>query len=250
MEREGLWTRMGRWFRGAGLRASADLPPVGRDGLLAGFSLDDNGARPGETSSPKLSRHQRHQLRAQALDRLQDGHLKVITLIESLQKHMESQDRRGEVMAGALVGIAGHLAGLSETAQRQTETLGVIATQLQTGNDRARRWEEAFAQFPALAEAQRTTLATLSEQVAAGRQADERIGESLGAVRGALDCLDRSTTSSAGALQRLQEASARSQELVGELIHKQRKWLAFLVVVSLCAALAAVALAVMALVRR
>ena len=128
-------------------------------------------------------------------------------------------------------------------------SLSGIAAQLQTGNDRARRWEEAFAKFPALAEAQRATLSTLGEQVAASRRADERIGGALQTVGGALDSLDRSSTTSSHALRQLQESSVRGQELVGELVRKQRTWLVCLVVLTLCVATAAVTLAVMALVR-
>lgn len=245
MENKGLLTRMGRWFKGAGGDASADLPGVGRDGFLEGVPAE-TGAEPATGATPRLSKAQ---LREQALDKLQDGHLKVITLIASLQKHMEAQDGRGQAMASSLSDIARNLGRLSETAKEQTETLGGIATQLQTGNDRSRRWEEALTEFPALAKAQQTTLATLGEQLAVGHQADERIGQSLDAVRGTLDVLDRSTTTSTETLKGVQESSAHSQELVGELIRKQRTWLARLVVVTLCVALAAVTLAVIALVR-
>jgi chromosome segregation ATPase len=162
---------------------------------------------------------------------------------------MEVQERHGEATAAALEGIAGNMTRLSEAADRQTETLTGIAGQLRTGNDQTRRWAEFFAELPALAEAQRGTLATLSEQVAAGRQAEAKIGESLESVRGALQTLDRSQTTSTQALWRLEESSGQNQKLVGELIRKQRTWLARLVVVTLCVALAAVALAVIALVR-
>ena len=234
---------MGRWFRRAGLHGSTDVPQVAHDGFLEGVKPDNGGER---TAAPRLSRQQ---LREQAIEKLHDGHLKVVELMESLQKHMEGQDRRGSAMVDSLDGIAGSMSQLSEAARQQTETLSGIASQLQTGNDRARRLEESFAEFPALAEAQRATLATLGEQVAAGRRADERIGESLETVGGALAALDKSTTASSRALLRVQESSAHSQELIGELIQKQRAWLTRLVVVTLCVAIAGAALAVIALVR-
>lgn len=246
MEQARLWKRMGDWFKRAGQPPVTNLPPVGRDGLLQGVEPDGAEERGAASGALRLSKQQ---AREQALEKLQDGHLKVVSLMESLQKHMEAQDRRGEVIAGSLEGIAGSMSHLSEAAGRQTETVTDIAAQLRTGNERARRWEEAFAEFPALAEAQRATLATLGEQMAAGRETDERIGESLGVVHGALGALDRSTTTSTDVLRSLQESSVRNQELVGELIRKQRTWLARLVVVTLVVALAAVALAVIALVR-
>ena len=243
MDQERVWTRMGRWFRRTGLRGSADMPKMARDGFLEGVSPDNEGEH---TPTLKLSRQQ---LREQAVEKLHDGHLKVVALMDSLQQHMEAPDRRGAAVVNSLDGIAGSMSQLSEAASRQTETLSGIASQLQTGNDRVRRWEEAFAELPALAEAQRATLATLGEQVAAGRRADERIGESLEMVRGALEALDKSSAASSHALLRVQESSAHSQELVGELIQKQRTWLARLVAVTLCVAIAGAALAVIALVR-
>jgi hypothetical protein len=247
MERAGFWTRMANWFRGSGLGPANGLPGLGRDGFLQGVDPDPEAAAHPLAPASRLSKQQ---LREQALERLQDGHLRVVALIESLHKHMENQDRRGASIAGALEQMAGHTAALSDTSRLQTETLGAIATQLQNGNERTQRWEQAFAQFPALAEAQRATLATLSDQLAAGVRADERVGESLQTVRGALDALHRSTSTSTDVLKSVQESAARNQELIGELIQKQRKWLTRLVVVTLAVAVVAVVLAVLALVRR
>ncbi|MCP4590045.1 MAG: hypothetical protein GY842_04825 [bacterium] len=237
-----LWTRMGRWFK----RDSAELPPVGRDGFLEGVPEAGENEERAVNDGPKLSKIQ---MREQVLEKLQEGHLKVISLMESMQTHMESQDRRGEAMAGALDHIATNLSQLAGSAGRQTETLGAIAGHLQTSSDRTHRLEEALARFPELADAQRTTLASLGEQLDAGRQTDERISDSLETVRGVLGALDKSTATSTLVLRSLGESSERQQELVGELIVTQRKWLTRLVVVSLVAALGAVALAVIALVR-
>lgn len=246
MTQQGLMARMGRWFRRTGTGAANDLPGVGRDGFLAGVESGQSADGAADATLPKLSRQQ---LREQALEKLQDGHLRVIELIDSLRRHMESQDRRGEGMAASLEQIAGNMADLSAAAVRQSDTLGGIATQVQAGNDRAQRRDEAFAEFPALAKAQRDALTTLSEHVAAGRRADERIGDSLDTVGGVLESFESSNATSTLVLRGLQEASAREQELIGELIQKQRKWLSRLVVVALCVSLAAITLGVIALSR-
>jgi len=248
MTREGLLIRMGRWFRGAGGGDANDLPGVGRDGFLAGVETGEGEGEDATAEAP-VPRLSRQQLREHALEKLQDGHLRVVGLIESLQQHMESQNDRGQAIADSLDQIAGSMTALSAAATRQSETLGGIAAHVQAGNDRAQRWEETFAESQALAEAQRATLSTLNEQMAAGRLADEKIGESLDTVRGALDSVERSNASSTAVLRGVQESSTRNQELIDELIHKQRKWLSRLVVVTLCVALAAVALAVIALAR-
>jgi len=82
---------------------------------------------------------------------------------------------------------------LSATGRLQRKRWA-IANQLQKGNERTREtWEEAvlrFSSLPGWGEAQgHGTLATLSEQLAAGVRHRRRVGESLQTVRGALDAL-------------------------------------------------------------
>lgn len=246
MEQERVWTRMGRWFRRARLSGAGDLPNVGRDGLLEGVGPDHESGRDG---APPVRQLSRPLSRDQVLERLQDGHLKVVALVESIQSHMQAQERRAESMTGALEGIAGNMGRLSEAADRQNQTLSGIAVQLRNGHERSAQWGQAITEFSSLAQAQCTTLTTLNDQIVAEREADARIGESLDSVRGVLDSLERSNTTTSRALFQMQEASGRTQKSVNELILKQRAWLTRLVVVTLCVALAGIALGALALIR-
>lgn len=247
MDQTGLWIRMTQWLRRDGARPGG-LPRLGRDGLLAGLDPDspEAGMCPVPTPARKLNKQQ---LREQALLRLEDGHGRLVTLMESMRQHMDVQDRQGHAVVHSLEDIAGHMLRMSQSVVKQTETLGAISAQMQAAAERARRVEQALVELPAMADSQRSTLTLLAEQVSAERAAMDRIGESVQAYGGALASLDRSTTSAADALRNLQASSVRTGEELAGMGRRQGKWLALVFAATVAVVLVAGSLMVIALVR-
>lgn len=247
MDEPGLWTRMTQWLRRGTVAVTArGLPRLGRDGLLEGVGPDDTS--PAELSGG-LKRLSKQQLREQALVRLEDGHQRMVTLAESIHEHLGTQDRQGQAIVRSLEDIGEHLSRMTQSVVKQTETLGAMAAQVQASGERTRRLEEALAGWPALAEAQSSTLTLLADQVVAERQTVDRIGESLQSYSGALASLDRSTGDVAATARSLYGASMRTEERLAGMGGQQRKWLVLVFAATAAVAALAAALLIIILVR-
>ena len=247
MSQAGMFMRMGRWFRTVGRTGGNDrsLPPVDREGLLR-----DPASAAGTDQDPasfgtKSRRRQRHL----ALERLEAGYLQVVGLIESIQAHLQTQDRRSQEIAGALGRLAETTHRLPGIANSQTQQLEAIASQLEAGNDRARRWEQTLSELPRLAEGQREALGAIGRQLDAGRQTEGQMVQTLDGLRTALDSWSASSSASTQTLQQLQEAAARREERLETALATQNKCFGWFLALAAVLALAALGISLVILLR-
>jgi chromosome segregation ATPase len=240
---------MTQWLkRGSATVGAQGLPRLGRDGLLEGVAPDTPDL-PSDRPDGQVRRLSKQELREQALARLEDGHLHLVKLVETIRQHLESQDRQGQAIVQSLEDIGGHLSRVSQSVNKQTETLGAMSAQVQASGERTRRLEEALAGWPALAESQRATLTLLAEQIGAERQSVDRIGESVQAYGGALSSLERSTTDAVVTVRSLHGASMRVEEQLAAIGRRQTKWLVLLFGATAAVAVLAAVLTLVALFR-
>ena len=248
MSQAGMFMRVGKWFRSVG-RTGGDgrsLPPVDREGLLRDPASATAGADQGSASLRTLSRRRQREL---ALERLEAGYLQVVGLIESIHAHLQTQDRRSQEIAGALGRLAETTQRLPEIADSQTQQLGAIASQLEAGNDRARRWEQTLFELPRLAEGQREALDAIGRQLDVGRQTEGQMVQTLDGLRSALDSWSASSSASTQALQQLQEAAARREERLETALATQNKRFGWFLALAAMLALAALGTSLVILLR-
>ena len=178
---------------------------------------------------------------------MQQGYLQVVALIDSIHNHLETQDQRTREIAGALNRLAETTSRLPEVAEAQTEKLGTIASQLETGNDRARRWEQTLFDLPRLADAQREALTAIGRELETAQQADRQMAGTLDGLRDALTAWGESSAASTEALRELQGTAARRDERLDALMTAQNKRFTWFFIMIAVLALAAIGTGIIAL---
>lgn len=247
MARGRFWGRVGRLFRSGGRTgpSGGDLPPVARDGLLQDDAAHSAGGGDGRPAGPLSRRRQREQ----ALETLQEAYLQVVGLIGLIHKHLETQDRRTQAIADALGRLAETTSRLPEAAEAQTEKLGAIAAQIETGNDQARRWEQTLFELPKLADAQREALTAIGRELEAAQQTDGQMAETLDGLRAALTSWGESSVASTEAIKDLQATAARRDERLDTLMTAQNKRFTWFFVTMAVLALAAIGAGIIAMLK-
>ena len=233
MEQKRLWSRMKEWIR-PGARG------LGGDGSLLGSASvrsavageeESGGANAGRRAvGGVLSRRRRNDT---VLEKLQEGYLQVIDLVDSMQKHQQRQDTRAMEISSSLSRVAETLGTIESSGRDQARTLARIADELGAGNERSARWEEALSEFPQMAEAQRRALSDVAHQMEAAGQRDNQMVQSLESFREAVTSLGDATTASSVAVKSLQMSALESHERTAALMKEQNKRFTMLFVVTL-----------------
>ena len=177
-----------------------------------------------------LSRRRRNDT---VLEKLQEGYLQVIDLVDSMQKHQQRQDTRAMEISSSLSRVAETLGTIESSGRDQARTLARIADELGAGNERSARWEEALSEFPQMAEAQRRALSDVAHQMEAAGQRDNQMVQSLESFREAVTSLGDATTASSVAVKSLQMSALESHERTAALMKEQNKRFTMLFVVTL-----------------
>lgn len=253
MEQKKLWSKMTGWLKptarpmsadGAG-SGGADGDGAGSDGAFEpGANVDGGSSAASPIFGGGISKRRRNEV---SLERLQEGHTKVIELIDSIQQHQGRQDVRAEEISSSLSNVARTLSNIDGASQAQTDRLTQIAEALQTGNERAGRWEETLAELPELARAQRDSLAAVAQQMEDAGERDSRMSSSLDSFREAVISLSDATTSSSVAVKSLQMSTLENHELVATLMKEQNKRFVMLFAVTLALVVIAIVAGMVAL---
>jgi len=237
MQRASFWTRVGHWIRppaGGPAYPPGDGPADSADADLAESVYAEPAGRP----APTLVRRRG---REDALARLEDGFEKVVNLCDSLNVHFTLQEERSAQIADSLGRVAADMSSLARAVGGQSETLQAIVGHLESGNDRAVRLEELCSHFAKLTEAQRQSLAVVSQQVESSRRTDEEIAQSLHTFQESICALGQSCTESTDTLRQMRsEAASRDDRLAATMDRASRRFL-LLFGITLAVAVAGVA---------
>ncbi len=237
MQRASFWTRVGHWIR----PSVAGQPYAPVDGPGESAEADPAESADVEVGSRPAPTLVRRRGREDALARLEEGFEKVVNLCDSLNVHFTLQEERSAQIADSLGRVAADMSSLARAVGGQSETLQAIVVHLESGNHRAARLEELCSHFSKLTEAQRQSLAVVSQQVESSRRTDEEITESLRTFRESICVLGQSCTESTDALRQMRgEASARDDRLAATMERASRRFL-WLFGITLAVALAGVA---------
>lgn len=195
----------------------------------------------GEMADPAnggmLSRWRRSE---ELIERLETGYGRVTELMVSIQQHQRKQEGTAEQISSSLEQVSGSLTALESNGRDQAATLGRIADELKTGNERAGRWEAKLDEFPELARAQRDALCTVSSHLEAVVRHDVQLTDSLSSFKDAVSTLSDATTASSVAVKNLQMSALEAQADLGALIRQQNKRFSMLFALTLLLVVAVV----------
>ena len=216
-----FWSQMRQWFRtGEHTEAAAKVvPELDVDGVLK--SADPQGGHGDGRHATTIRPWFRRGVRAQSISRLEDRYDQLSGLINSIHKHLETQETRSRETAQALSELAASVSRLPESAQSQTRQLEAIATHLEAANARSDRWELVLGRFAEHAESQSEALRDLGEQINATRGTHERIADSLVGFGDAMGNMSKVSSASAQALRDLQTSAASRQEQFAAVLNEQ-----------------------------
>ncbi len=224
VESQRFWSRVGQWFKKSeqdSLPASSVLSSPGAgDPVMATSARAAIIERPGHTGP--LGRFRRSG-RGVELARLRAQYAHVENLMDAIQRHMESQADRSERIACSLDRLAQSLSGVPETFRHQLELLTTISETAVSEQARMNRMEESLAQWPEIADAQRETMVSISRQLDAAREMDERVTSTINECRVAFGHVEEATTTSTSAVERFAATASASNERIATLMHEQDK---------------------------
>lgn len=213
MEKTSFWTRVGGWFRVGGHG----------DGASRSEHMIDSALTETDDTIVPSSRRAVSRRDPSGRERVEEGFVKVVALVESIQGHMKTQDERTERMVASLGRIAESLSRMPEQSQAQVESLGRIQQQLEDDAAQARRLEENLAQLPGLADAQRETMVTVGRQMDELRESGVRSAESLSSFGEVISGLQQSTGAASDTLCEIQREAASREDRLTDLLRDQNR---------------------------
>ena len=218
MEQHGIFSRMVQKFRFSkgGRNGNGAFPPAA---TIDGGELppaDSDAVTAVVPSMVRASRKERNEL---TLETLQEGYNKVVGLVESIQDHLDTQERRTEQLVEAMSQLAGNMASLPRETAKQTEALtGAMAT-MQKG----------------AAASEQLTQRLMNAQ----HETSSRVATTLDGLSGSVASLGEVTRASTEALQAMHDSAAQRDERLAVLFAEQTK--RFTVVFSFAITLAVIA---------
>ncbi len=183
------------------------------------------------------------------LEKLQDGYMQVIELVETIRKHQDRQDERAIEFSSSLTKMASALTEIEKGNHQQVDRLGSIAEELKAGNKRGDHWQEVLAEFPKAAQAQREALISVTRQMEAVGDRDDKMTGSLDSLRDAVTALGDATTASSVAVKNLQMTAIEDSERTADLLEAQNKRFTMLFALTVTLTLVALVTGVLAFTR-
>lgn len=239
MKTQTLWSRVGRWFKKTdevGLPSDSATHPTSPDGLenrlesaVPDQPLDSTAmtpvTNPDPSKAPGLFRRSRSNQQTRLgdtnLERLEAQYARVETLMDAIERNMESQADRSERIACSLDSLAQSLTGVPEAFRHQLEVLANIRETVTVEQDRAGRIEESLAEWPRVADAQRETMVSISRQLDEAREANAGTNSAVEECRHAFAKVEETTDASTKALERYAEETRTGTDRMARLLEEQ-----------------------------
>lgn len=233
-DRGRFWSRVGHWFKAPArdvVGGTAVEPALlSSSESMAEFHEPLN--TPPLTESSRLGSRLRFSSRESAIERLEEGYQKVVNLVESIQRHLAVQEERSAIVAQSLARLADSLERTPEWSAEQRRLLEGIARNADGQTGALQRIEGSLVQLPALADAQRESITTVSRQLDAARQTHERVSTAVDGFRAAATAVGESCQASASEMRQMQEGARQGEARMAAMFQEQsRRFTVFAMVV-------------------
>lgn len=217
-----IWSRLGHWLRlndeqderkMLGIRDETVRMHAGTEPESADLSGRDGERLPGAMS--------RWTRRDHTLQRLQEGHERLVDAFTAVQRHFENMDRRGEEIAGSLREISATLRDAPAESKKHADLLSTIASELAEANERSGVLAESVQSMPNVVQKQEETLATLNDHLATAGKTDVRMASVMDSFGGTLGTVRDASSAQLETLKEMQEATRKQQENLTSLLSDQ-----------------------------
>jgi chromosome segregation ATPase len=160
-----------------------------------------------------------------------DGLQRLGTLLDSMQDHFDSQDRRAEALTQSVDKVASMLEQMNASQREQTEYMRELAAQ----NDTA-AMNDALTRMPASLDSQSEAVRALAQQIEISQESDHRVSHSLRQLGSAVDRVRTASESQLDVFKQLQSREDTQHENLKDLLKEQSR--RFLIIISVTAVLA------------
>lgn len=171
-----------------------------------------------------------------------DGLQRLGGLLDSMQVHFDSQDRRAEQLTESVDRVADMLEQMNASQRVQAEYLKELATRSEAGMSVG--LSDALSRMPSSLDKQSEAVRALSHQIEISQESDHRVAHSLHQLGSAVGRMSNTSDSHVQLLQSLQAREEIQRDDLKSLLKEQNR--RFVIIISVTAAVVLSALGAMA----
>ena len=236
MEKIPLWKRVGSWLgRSQEPMGEGQVVNLDAEGLLVETSQDNESAN----SALVASESQNDKPRAVIV--MEEGFTRLVDVLESINENVQRQSRQSANMTNQLSEAGNIMRNLPETLQGQSQAVKELAEETKKQIIRQQQIFEVVGSLPELNQEQSDRLGDIAHQLESSVEAEVQMAESFGRFDKTVLSMAGNTEAQTTALSNMGQVLERNDKRLEELLHRQSRRFAWLVVIVLVVTLAAIA---------
>lgn len=239
-----FWNRVGNMFRHETSGNGHSLEPGGTAPMAAAVGTIEpagNGKLPLRRDPHPLTRREH---KAASLAAIQDGHERLVSLVNAMKAHFERQDKRFDHLTASVDRVATYLEQLPEAQRRQGDCMNSIAAHLETANRQSSELKDTLARVPSSIQAQAEAIQAVSHKIETSNDADAQLVGSLQSLGEVVESLSRAGSDQAETMRRMKtESDEHKQALVSMIKAQTVRFTATLIVAGVLGSVAVAGLA-------
>ncbi len=235
IQKDTLWSRLGSWINP--FYQDDGTPELARSSASSIPTASNGNGRLGTKVSGLLPRRGQDQ----TVQQLRHGYDKVLDLVESIQNHLDQQNKRSDRVVELLADLGQGMKEMPAAASRHTDTLKGLVNQIELANRHAQAMVSALGDWPNAAMAQRDALNAIALHLGSSSDTNTKLAEQLQAHNRTANMLAESSREQVATLKAMQESSHVCNNHLAHLIHTQTRRFTMLFVITLVLTLSAVA---------
>ncbi len=201
------------------------------------------GTRPASVRDFLPSRKRdRNEMKAKSYDQ-------VITLIERIGEHLDTQAERSDRMVTLLERLPDAIDALPEIRRNGEQLTSAIETHFAGQNERDSQLRDTIAELSVGASKQAEALTLIHQEVQAGHQREAEMAGVMADFRQTLSSLDHTNEQSVGVLKNLVVRSRESESKFAGILFRQNRTLMIVAGAAVLSSLAGLTIAVIALIK-
>lgn len=187
--------------------------------------------------------------RQQTVERLQAGYERMLGLCQTIDDHLQSQRQQGQQVADSLCQLTGSIGEVPGLLGQLSQRLDKIADQAVKASTCTERLNDSIDQLIPAQRSQNDLLSSVHRQLGESSHTNSQLADVLVELKGAMQGLSRSETERMRVLERLADMLASRDREFTAMVQQQNKAFKWAWAGSLSAAVVAIVIAVLALVR-